>query len=147
MLPRDVFWLSGMTLFSGVAVAARDDHLIRLIGELIEPCADLVVTFGVGGALLGSGHHWLGVLDDASDRPDRALEHFAEAIAIATRIEAPYWVADAMVGSAHALRRRGRRGDAAEIERLEREARSIAEQGGYGRVLAQLNGVHTANER
>lgn len=139
MLPRDVFWLAGMALFSGVAVAAGDDHLLRVIGELIEPCADLVVTFGVGGALLGSGHHWLGVVDDASGRPDRALEHYAEALTIATRIDAPYWVADAQVGRARVLRRRGRHSDAAEIERLEREAAAIAERGGYGRVLAQIS--------
>jgi hypothetical protein len=101
----------------------------------------MVPVFGTGGAVLGAGHHWLGLVDAACGRREAALEHFAEATSISARIEAPYWVAQAMVSAATVLRAGGRAADEREIERLVREARAVAQRGGYGRVLAQADAV------
>ena len=128
-----------MALFSGVAVAAKDHELMALLGELVTPCAEHVVVFGVGGGVLGTGHQWLGLIDAACGRFDPALEHFAEAKSIALRMGAPYWVADATVATARVLRSRGRAADDAEISRLVADARATARRGGYGRVLAQCD--------
>ena len=85
-LPRDAFWLGGTALFAGVAAAAGDLDLIVLLYGMLEGCADHVVVFGAGGAVLGSGHHWLGVLAAACGHTDVALEHLAEATAIAKEL-------------------------------------------------------------
>ena len=101
----------------------RDRSLLQLVGELMAPCEDHVVVFGVGGAVLGSGHHWLGLVDEACGRPELARRRFAEAEAIAEGIGAPYWRAEAMVATARVLRAGGRSRDEREIERLVGEAR------------------------
>jgi DNA-binding SARP family transcriptional activator len=136
-LPRDVFWLGAVALFSGVAAAARDHELLELLDELLQPCADHVVVFGVGGAVLGPAQYWLGCIDGALGRGDRALEHFSHAVLTAQRMAAPFWIAEAMILSARVLHVRGRAADASEIGRLVRGATALAHKGGYGRVLAQ----------
>lgn len=140
-LPRDVFWLAAVALFSGVAASAGDPELLQLVDEMLSPCADHVVVFGVGGAMIGTGHHWLGLIDAACGRFDAALEHFAEATEISQRILAPYWTAQAMIDAARVLRARGRVDDENEVERLVREVCAAARQGGYGRVLAQAEAL------
>jgi len=87
--------------------------------------------------VLGSGHHWLGVLAAGSGRTDAALDHLAQAASIANELNAPYWIAQSNIESAAALRARGRADDARRSERLVTEALAIAEAQSYGRVLAQ----------
>ena len=140
-LPRDVFWLAAVALFSGIAVVNDDHDLMELVSELLSPSAGHVVVFGMGGAVLGTGHQWLGQVDAACGRRESALEHFDEANAIASRIDAPYWLAQAMVSSAQTLRLRGRAADEREGERLLREVLALARTGGYGRVLAQVDAL------
>ncbi|MDQ1511804.1 MAG: hypothetical protein QOG50_3648 [Actinomycetota bacterium] len=137
-LPLDAFWLGGAALFAGVAGTARDLDLIALLYELLEGCADHVVIFGAGGAVLGSGHHWLGVLAAGSGNTDAALDHLAEAASIAKEMDAPYWIAQSNIEGAAALQSRGRANDASRAERLITEARAIAEPQSYGRVLTQI---------
>ena len=87
-LSRDVFWLAATALFADVAAQAHDVALARLLAWDIEPCADHVVVFGTGGAVLGCGHHWLGVLAAALGDTATALGHLAEAVDVAQRIDA-----------------------------------------------------------
>ncbi len=140
-LPRDVFWLAAVALFGGVAAAAGDIELLELIDDLLTPCADHVVVFGAGGAVLGPAHYWLGCIDGGHGRAGCALEHFAQAALVSERMNAPFWVAESMVLSARVLDARGRSGDAGEIARLIRDARAIANERGYGRVLRQAEAV------
>jgi DNA-binding SARP family transcriptional activator/tetratricopeptide (TPR) repeat protein len=138
-LRRDVFWLAGVAMFAGVAASAADGELLDLCQVLLEPCADHVIVFGTGAAVLGPVHYWLGVVDAVAGRVDRSIAHFREATTIGRRIEAPYWIAQSEVGAARMLRRRARRGDESEIERLERDALALARPRGYDRVIAQAN--------
>jgi tetratricopeptide (TPR) repeat protein len=140
-LRRDVFWLAAVALFAGAAAKAADRELIDLCRSLLESCADHVIVFGTGAAVLGPVHFWLGALDAAAGRFDGALEHFDEATVIARRIGAPFWIAQAQVGSAATLRGRGRAADRPEIERLSRDALALARQGGYGCVVAQADAL------
>lgn len=136
-LPRDAFWLAGVSLFAGVAATAGDRELSELLQELLTPCADHVVLFGAGAAMLGAGHQWLGGLAATLRDTDAALEHFAEARAIAQRLRAPYWIAQSAVDAASARRARDQADDDAKADRLLAEAIAIAETYGYGRVLKQ----------
>jgi len=140
-LPRDVFWLAGTALFAGVAAAARDLELIELLAGLLEPFGDHVVVFGAGGAVLGSGHHWLGVLATGCGDTDAALDHLTQATSIAEKLAAPYWIAQSAIETAAALRARAHAGDEARAARLIEKAVAIAEPGGYGRVLGQAEAL------
>src|SRR5207302_213165 len=73
----------------------------------------------------------------ALDDTDSAIDHFAEASAIAHRLRAPYWIAQSAVDAAAARRARRRADDEAKADRLLAEAIVIAESHGYGRVLEQ----------
>jgi len=136
-LPLDAFWLGGAGLFAGVAAAAGAVDLITLLYALLEGCADHVVIFGAGGAVLGSGHHWLGVLAAASGQTDAAIDHLAEATSIARDLDAPYWIAASSIEGAAALRARDRADDASRADRLITEAITLAELHGYGRVVTR----------
>ena len=137
-LPRDSFWLAATCLLAGVAGATRDRDLAAALSDAITPCADHVVVFGVGGAVLGSGHSWLGQLAVAQDQPERACEHFEEAACIADCIAAPYWAAQARIDLAETVARYGSAsGLDASARDLARDAIEIAIAGGYERLLRQ----------
>jgi tetratricopeptide (TPR) repeat protein len=138
-MPLDAFWLAAVALFAGVAAAACDLDLVDLLTDLLRPCADHVVVFGVGGAVLGTGHHWLGVLAAARDDRAAAVEHLTTAIDMSERIGAPYWGAQARVDLAATTTRHG--GDANAARLLLDEATTVAQRGGYGRILARAAAV------
>ena len=131
---RDTFWLGAHALFAGAVSATGNDELTRSLYESLLPCADHVVTFGAGGAVLGCTHHWLGLLARALGDFDAAAAHLREAEVISARIGAPYWRAQAQCDLAEALRRRGNAADAAEAEKLTHEASTVAAQKGFGRL-------------
>ena len=135
-LPKDVFWLGAISLFSGVAAHGDDGSLQDLLTELIEPCADQIVVFGVGGAVLGCGHHWLGLLAEASGDADRAIEHFRQALDIAEAIDAPFWLAQAQMDLSRLLAT-GEHASIAESARLVRASTTTAARFGFERVLPQ----------
>ena len=136
-LPRDAFWLAATALLAGVAATTNDCRLLELLQAMLEPCADQVVVFGAGGAVLGAAHHWLGLIAAAQSNTDVAVDHFAEAITVAEHLAAPYWVAQATMDTALALRSRGRAGDTARVAQLVDSALDRAQSASYGRVLAQ----------
>ena len=134
-IARDSFWLGALAMLSGAVALAGDADLARVLSEALAPCADHIVTFGAGGAVLGCGHHWLGMLADTMEESDRAAVHLAEAERVSDRIGAPYWKAQAQADLARTLTRRARRGDATAARRLIVSARAIAENRGFDRIL------------
>jgi hypothetical protein len=136
-LPQDVFWLAAVALFSGVAARGRDRKLQDLLFGLLEPSADNVVVFGVGGAVLGCGHYWLGLLASARGDDDVAMHHFAQARTTANRMSAPFWAAEADIGKSQVLAARARVDDRDDSVRLAQNAVATAERFGFGRVLRE----------
>ena len=132
-----VFWLAGVAMFAGVAAAAADGELLDLCGTLLEPCADHVIVFGTGTAVLGPVHYWLGVVDAVVGRVNHALERFGQATRITRRIEAPYWRAQSRSARPACCAAGHGAGDEPEIQRLERDALALARPRGYDRVIAQ----------
>jgi DNA-binding SARP family transcriptional activator len=137
-LPRDAFWLAGACLFAGAMATAQDCNTSALLLRLLEPCADHVVLFGAGAAMLGTGHQWIGELELTLGNADSAIEHLEEANAIAKRLDAPFWIAQSAVTAAAALRARGRARDRSRVADLVAEANSLAGPLRYGRILGQL---------
>jgi DNA-binding SARP family transcriptional activator len=135
-LPRDAFWLAATALLAGVASVTNDPLLSELLHPMLEPCAELVVVFGAGAAVLGAVHHWLGLLAAARSQTDVAADHFVQAITVAQHLAAPYWIAQATMNLACALQVQGRPGDTVRIAQLVASATDLATRHGYGRVLA-----------
>jgi len=138
-LPRDVFWLAAIALFAGAVADACDARLHEMLTELLLPCADHVVVFGVGGAVFGTGHHWIGTLATVQGDTDLAVEQLTQAVELSERIGAPYWSAHARLGLARALARRHDRDDDTTIRSLTDAAVACAHAGGYGRILQRAD--------
>jgi hypothetical protein len=136
-LQRDNFWLAAIALCAGAATEAADDALMDLLTKMLDPFADHVVVFGAGGAVLGSVHHWLGGLARAQGDIRRALEHLEAAVAMAEAMDAPYWVAQAQLDAARALRRPGPDADIERADSLAAAAVATATANGYERILGQ----------
>jgi hypothetical protein len=111
---------------------------MEVLREMLEPCADHLVMFGAGGIVLGSAHHWLGVVAAGCGDAGAALAHLDEATAIAREIDAPYWFAQGNVEAAAVLRSRGRPDDASRAECLLAEATEMAAPRGYTRTLDRI---------
>jgi DNA-binding SARP family transcriptional activator len=139
-LPRDVYWLAAVALFSGVAAQAGDKDLQALLSELLAGCdSDHVVVFGAGAAVLGSVHHWQGLLAEAAGDLDAAVGHMYDAGSLAERIEAPFWAAQAQMDSSRILLTRGRQGDHEASARLSDLALTTAHRHGFERILRQAS--------
>ncbi len=91
LLPQDNFWLGGLALFSGVAAACGTAGQRNILRKNLEPRADRFCVFGAGGAVFGTGHHWLARLAAADgDRP-AAIDHLAQAANICEDAGASFW--------------------------------------------------------
>jgi len=136
-IARDALWLAAHALLAVVAFVADDRDLAALLDELITPCANHLVTFGAGAAVLGSGHHWLGLLAHTQGMPDRAIEHFTTAAAVSEEIRAPFWLAQARFDLAMVLEARNRVGDRERAGALRADAVEAAQAGGFDRILTR----------
>ena len=134
-LPRDVYWLAAIALFGGVAARGPDQELQALLVRLLTPCSDHLVVFGVGGAVLGSSHYWLGLLSEALGAIDSAIDHHFKAWAVADNIEGPFWAAESQIELSRLLAARGLGSDMQESVRLADASFATAQHFGFGRIL------------
>ncbi len=135
-LPKDVFWLAAMVMFGGVAATIGDAKMCVAIAEEVTDCADHVVVFGTGGAILGPTHLWLAKMFAAAGDLTASLEHAHAGLTSAQALRAPYWIAEGHLSHAHAL------GTSAAVRRTvqehHHEASLIAARHGFGRITARL---------
>ena len=136
-IQRDVLWLGAHALLCGVAARANDVELARQLDDLIAPCSEQIVLFGVGGAVLGPVHYWQGLVAATALDTDRAEQHLDEAIRVARGLRAPFWVAQAQLDLAELLARPGGAASDDAIRRLTDESVAAAERFGFGRILEQ----------
>jgi tetratricopeptide (TPR) repeat protein len=134
-LARDVYWLAAIALFSGVAAQGQDRNLQQLTADLLRPCSEHVVVFGVGGAILGSGHYWLGLSTAATGSINEAIEHQRKALDVANEIEGPYWAAASQIELSRLLGMRGFANDKEEVAHLAEASLETARRFGFGRIL------------
>jgi DNA-binding SARP family transcriptional activator len=90
-LPRNNFYFGALALLGGAAAVCGDDDQRGLLYDALVPIADQFVVFGTGGAVLGTGHHWLGRLALARGDSVTARDHLERAIALCYRSDAPFW--------------------------------------------------------
>ena len=138
-LPRDIFWIGAVALFSGVASQGTDHELQGLLRSLLTPCADHVVVFGSGGAVLGSASYWLGLLSAALGDVDTARTQLHNAAVVADRMDAPFWSAEAHMASSRLLARENLERHSDRVTPLVSSARATAQRLGFGRILREVS--------
>jgi hypothetical protein len=133
-LRHDVLWLGAAALFAAVAANTGGAEEIDTLLEWLTPCADQIVVFGTGAAVLGPVRLWLGLLTAARGDCDTAVTHFVAASERAKTLGMAYWEADAQLAMAITLERRGRAVDSGDAARLRAGALATARAGGYGQL-------------
>jgi hypothetical protein len=108
--PRDNMRLAATALVGGVAAAVGSDAQREVCRAELEPFAEQWCVFGAGGAVFGTGHHWLGELAAAGGDTDAAADHLTRAVELSERAASPYWAGRARAardGLGDALERTG----------------------------------------
>ncbi len=79
-LPHDNLWLGATALYAGVAASTGHIEQRDLLRQSLRPFADQWCVFGAGGAVFGTGHHWLGRLAIADGDREGARSHLERAV-------------------------------------------------------------------
>lgn len=111
-LPRDAFWLVGMTLLAEVCAVMTDVSRAATLYEALRPFSERHVVVGrAAAAYYGAVARPLGLLAATMSRWDAALEHFEAALTMHARIGARPWLAHSQHDYAAMLLARGRADD------------------------------------
>jgi hypothetical protein len=94
-LPRNNFFFGAVAMLADVAAACGSAHQRARLYDALVPVADQFVVFGTGGAVIGTGHHWLGRLAHAAGDDVTAREHLRSAASLCYDSDAPFWEARA----------------------------------------------------
>ena len=120
---RDSRNLGALTHIMDLIIAFCDRDTALAAYDLMASHTADTLAAGTGVVFLSGSPHWpLGRLAVLLDRTEAALEHFATAVAVNTRLGARPFVVLARLDWAGALRARGRRADQAEALLLARQA-------------------------
>ena len=115
--------LGALTHIMDLIIAFRDRDTALAAYDLMASHTADTIAAGTGVVFLSGSPHWpLGGLAVLLDHTEAALEHFATAVTVNTRLGARPFVVLARLDWAGALRARGRRGDQAEALPLARQA-------------------------
>ena len=89
-LPHDAYWPSLIWLLSLALDALADGERAKVVYELAEPFAPVLIV-DMGATFLGAMSHHLGVLATTFGASSRAADHFEAALAVHERIGAGGW--------------------------------------------------------
>jgi hypothetical protein len=101
-LPRNNFFFGAAAMLADVAAACGTRAQRDLLYRALMPVADQFVIFGTGGAVVGTGRHWLGRLARANGDGRTAEEHLRMAAALCYKGDAPFWESRARSDIEHA---------------------------------------------
>jgi DNA-binding CsgD family transcriptional regulator len=130
-VPRNTAWSFSLALLAYACHHLGDAELAAKLHGLLEPYADRNIATGrFGGLCLGPAAYFLGLLDLTLGCPEVAVRRFAQAAALAERMQARPMVAMSREGQARALLALGRPGDRSQARALLQEAVATAQQFG-----------------
>jgi tetratricopeptide (TPR) repeat protein len=133
--PEDASWDLSMTIFAELAGRRRDAAVAAPLYERLMP---LNGTFAYATAICrGPISHYLGILAAVLERYDAAESHFAEAIEMNERLQAPFHLARTQLEWARVLLERAKPG--ARARDLLESARSTANRYGCAQVERRAN--------
>jgi DNA-binding CsgD family transcriptional regulator len=120
---RDVRTVGVFTQLMNLIVAFRDTDAAQTYYDLLSPYGAEAEVIGTGLMVVFGSLHWpLGRMADLLGRTEQALDHFALAITLNTRLGARPLVVLTRLDWAAALRSRGAAGDLAQARELARQA-------------------------
>jgi DNA-binding SARP family transcriptional activator len=93
--PRDLLFEARTCLHARAAIRAGDRRALEGLHADLLPAADEIAGAGSGLLALGPVAAHLGDLSTALGRPDEAVAHHRQALAVAERAGAPHWAAAA----------------------------------------------------
>jgi DNA-binding SARP family transcriptional activator len=96
--PRDNLRLGATALVASVVAQIGTGPQRALCRRELDPFAEQWCVFGAGGAVFGTGHHWLGELAAASGDRDAARDHLVRAGELSEAGSSPYWTERAQRG-------------------------------------------------
>jgi eukaryotic-like serine/threonine-protein kinase len=109
-LPFDLEWLYGSTLLAETCVSLHQSEPAEELYRLLLPWSALIAVDPPEGTR-GSVSRYLGLLAQALDRCDDAIDHFEDALAINERMGARPWLAHTREDYARLLLERGSQDD------------------------------------
>jgi tetratricopeptide (TPR) repeat protein len=109
-LPFDLEWLYGATLLAETCVSLYQSEPAEELYRLLLPWSALIAVDPPEGTR-GSVSRYLGLLAQALDRCDDAIDHFEDALAINERMGARPWLAHTREDYARLLLERGSQDD------------------------------------
>jgi DNA-binding SARP family transcriptional activator len=133
-LPVDLHWWPTVVGTILCVHELRDLHAAARLAAVIEPLADHMACIGQA-AVLGSAHHYLGLMADVLDDTERARRHLEVALSRHEAINSPPLQAITQLALAQALSRSPSTADRDDAARLTRAARATAERYGMARVV------------
>jgi tetratricopeptide (TPR) repeat protein len=128
-VPKDLDWMIAMTLLSDVCADLGDAERAALLYERLEPYADVNVVIGLAAVCLGSAAGFLGKLAATMGRGEQAVEHFDQALAANSELQAPGCLARTQVDYARAIGSFADPGDRRAGELLDAAAETAARHG------------------
>ncbi|HEX3211588.1 MAG TPA: LuxR C-terminal-related transcriptional regulator, partial [Actinomycetota bacterium] len=134
-VPRNTAWSFSLAVLAYACHRLGDAELAAKLHRLLTPYADRNIATGrFGGLCLGPAAYFLGLLDLTLGCPEVAVRRFAQAAALAERMQARPMVAMSREGQARALLALGRPGDRSQARALLQEAAATAKRFGiHGR--------------
>jgi len=127
-IPHDANWLPCMTYLADVCNFLGDKAHAALIYEQLLPYQKLAVLIASGSACYGSASRYLGTLATTLERWDQAEQHFQDALAMNSAMNAHPWLAHTQYQYARMLLSRDHPGDSEKAEALITEALSTARE-------------------
>ncbi len=131
-LPRDAFWLVGMSMLGEVAAIVEHPVHVPVLYEELAPYAEHCIV--MTAACYGSAARVLGLLATALGRFDDAGRHFEAALERNARIHSPLWVGHTQCDYASMLLRRDAPGDSERARALLEQALATASELGLHAV-------------
>jgi class 3 adenylate cyclase/tetratricopeptide (TPR) repeat protein len=139
-IPFNQLWLAAMTLLAEIAVRLGSEHCATL-RRLLSRYPDRNVLVANAAVCLGSSSRPLGLLAAALHRWDEAERHFADALAMNSKMGARPWVARTQLNYAQMLLARGGPGDREKARSLLQEALGAARQMGMVEVASDCEAL------
>jgi class 3 adenylate cyclase/tetratricopeptide (TPR) repeat protein len=139
-VPFNQLWLGVMTLLAETAARLGSEHCATLYW-LLSPYPDRNVLFAMAAVCLGSSSRPLGLLASALHRWDEAERHFADALAMDSKMGARPWVARTQFNYAQMLLARSEPADREKARGLLQEALDAARQMGMVKVASDCEAL------
>ncbi len=117
-IPRDALWMTCLTYLVDVCTFLGDRARAATLYQLLLPYAGRTVVIGFSVACYGALFRYLGALAATLGRWDEAAQHFEDALAMNTRMEAWPWLAHTQYQYAIMLLARDRVGDGEKAREL-----------------------------